>query len=236
MTSEGSMGIYLTDISVFCLCLLCARYQCHPPPPHKLTFPIWYTMLGKGHHYFGFSPLVLLNYMKSPQSLPYINIFMLLSKACKGEGHFQWLIFLFRFRIVPGWLAYMWACTAIMLVIMSFSLINFLHSYSAMISFVVLETWSLRHAKLEISVRPYVSCVTNWKIKCYQGITSPVQSTKLSRYKYIFSLSTTDLISLACFFFPLRLHFQWKGNGFSYIRFPNHIKCLLPASVTGAET
>lgn len=40
MTSEGSMGICLIDITVFCLCLLCAGLQCHPPPPCKLTFHI----------------------------------------------------------------------------------------------------------------------------------------------------------------------------------------------------
>lgn len=40
MTSEGSTGTCLIDITVFCLCRLCARLQWHPPPPCKMTFHI----------------------------------------------------------------------------------------------------------------------------------------------------------------------------------------------------
>lgn len=40
MTSEGYMGIRLIDITVFCLCLLCATFLYNPPPPCKLTFYI----------------------------------------------------------------------------------------------------------------------------------------------------------------------------------------------------
>lgn len=93
MTSDRSVGIRLIHITVFCLCLLRARLQRrHPPPPRQLTFHIQYTMSGKGHRCFGFSLLVLLYDGKSPRSLRYINISMLLSKACKGQAitvHFQ---------------------------------------------------------------------------------------------------------------------------------------------------